>query len=112
MSASFDPKGFNPNDELEALRLALEASERVVREGGLIDLRDLDEQVEFLCSEVVKTDGDLRLQLLPKLEAVIQVLDNLELLLRKNAPHETMQAENRLRANQAYGVAPATNKGN
>lgn len=112
MSATFDPKGFNPSDELEALRLALEASERVVREGGLIDLRDLDEQVEFLCAEVVKTEGSMRLQLLPKLEAVIQILDNLEAILRKTAPHESMQAHNRLRANQAYGVPPITTKGN
>ena len=111
MSATFDPSGFNPGEELEALRLALEASERVVREGGLIDLRDLDEQVEFLCTEVVKTDGALRLQLLPKLEAVIQVLDNLEVILRKNMPPEDTGAQNRLRANQAYGTS-STQKGN
>lgn len=110
MSATFDPSGFNPGEELEALRLALEASERVVREGGLIDLRDLDEQVEFLCAEVVKTDGNTRLQLLPKLEAVIQILDNLEAILRKNMPQEESQAQNRLRANQAYGSS--TQKGN
>jgi hypothetical protein len=112
MSATFDPSGFNPNEELDALRLALEASERVVREGGLIDLRDLDEQVEFLCSEVIKTEGDMRLQLLPKLEAVIQVLDNLEIVLRKNMPPEDIKAQNRLRANQAYGQPPASQKGN
>ncbi len=111
MSATFDPSGFNPGEELEALRLALEASERVVREGGLIDLRDLDEQVAYLCSEVIKTDGPVRLQLLPKLEAVIQVLDNLEIILRKHMPQEESQAPNRLRANQAYG-APSTQKGN
>jgi hypothetical protein len=114
MSATFnpsgDPSGFNPNEELDALRMALQASERVVREGGLIDLRDLDEQVEFLCSAVVKTDGELRLQLLPKLEAVIQILDSLEVLLRKNAPPEDLHAQNRLRANQAYGQN--TQKGN
>ena len=111
MSAIFDPSGFNPGKEIEALRLALEASERIVREGGLIDLRDLDEQVEFLCTEVVKTDGPMRLQLLPKLEAVIQVLDSLEVMLRKQMPQEESQAPSRLRANQAYGTPP-TGKGN
>jgi hypothetical protein len=112
MSASFDLSGFNPSEELDALRMALEASERVVREGGLIDLRDLDGQVEFLCSEVIKTEGDLRLQLLPKLEAVIHVLDNLEVVLRKNAPQENMAAQNRLRARGAYGQNTSTQKGN
>jgi len=110
MSATFDPSGFNPNDELEALQLALKESERVVREGGFIDLRGLDMQVEFLCTQVVKSEGDLRLQLLPKLEAVIAVLDNLEITLRKNAPQENLEAQNRLRANQAYGQTP--HKGN
>ena len=111
MSATFDPSGFNPGKEIEALRLALEASERIVREGGLIDLRDLDEQVEFLCAEVVKSDGPMRLQLIPKLEAVIQVLDNLEVMLRKQMPQQESEAPNRLRANQAYG-ASTTQKGN
>jgi hypothetical protein len=112
MSATYDPSGFNPSKELDALRLALEASERVVREGGLIDLRDLDEQVDFLCTEVTKSEGDLRLQLLPKLEAIIQILDNLEVVLRQNTPQENIEAQNRLRAKQAYGQNPTTQKGN
>ena len=105
MNATCDPSGFNPDEELEALRLALEASERVVRDGGLIDLRDLDEQVEVLCARVVKTEGPTRLQLLPRLESVIQMLDSLEKVLRQHIPPEESQAQNRLRANQAYGTS-------
>lgn len=112
MSVTVEPSGFNPGKELEALRLALEDSERVVREGGLIDLRDLDGQVEWLCSQVVKAEGETRLHLLPKLEAVIQGLDNLELILRKHMPQKESLAPNRLRANQAYGQTPLIQKGN
>lgn len=101
----------NPNEELDALRLALEAGERVVREGGQIDLHDLDQQVEMLCAHVVKAEGDLRLQLLPKLEGIIQNLDSLETLLRKTVPIEDLQAQARLRANQAYGQPSSTSKG-
>lgn len=101
----------NPVEELDALRLALETSEQVVREGGFIDLRDLDKQVEQLCSELVKTEGPLRLQLLPKLEQVITVLDKLETGLRQQAPVENLQAQSRLRAREAYGLSSTPREG-
>jgi hypothetical protein len=93
----------NPAEELDALRRALETSEQVVRDGGMIDLRDLDKQVEMLCAEIIKTEGPLRVQLLPELEKVIKVLDTLETGLRQLAPIPNLEAQNRLRARDAYG---------
>jgi hypothetical protein len=93
--------------ELEALRQALEISERVVREGGAIDFHNIDEQVEQLCKQVVKTEGPLRLTLLPKLEEVIQVLDRLEMGLRQYVSPEGREAHNRIRARSAYASGTA-----
>lgn len=93
----------NPVTELEALQHALEASARLVHEGNMIDLKGLDEQVEILCGEIVKTEGPLRLELLPRLEEIIQVLDQLEAGLRQQSPVAGQEAQNRLRARDAYG---------
>lgn len=100
----------DPVLELDALRLALEQGEKMVLQGGSIDLGGLDEQVEQLCAHVVKTEGPLRLELLPRLEQVIHVLDRLEAGLRKTNPVEGTQAYNRIRAQGAYagGTKPAS----
>lgn len=92
-----------PAQELEALQRALEASEQVVRSGGYIDLSGLDAQVEKLCAELVKTEGPLRLELLPRLEEVIAVLNKLERGLKAASSPHVLQADNRLRAQAAYG---------
>lgn len=95
----------DPVLELEAIAKALAMSEDVVRKGGSIDLQGVDAQVEILCQEVVKTEGPMRLKLLPMLENVIQSLDRLEAGLRSlppNAGSDTL-ADKRLRANSAYG---------
>lgn len=93
----------NHAEELEALTRALETSEQVVRGGGAIDLQGLDAQVEKLCADIIKTEGPLRLELLPKLEQLIGVLGKLESGLRHASSPQVMQAENRLRARAAYG---------
>lgn len=95
----------NHTQELEALQRALETSDQVVRTGGHIDLQGLDAQVEKLCGEIVKTEGPLRLELLPRLEELIGVLGKLEASLRHAASPQVLQADNRLRAKAAYGTS-------
>ncbi|HVY12906.1 MAG TPA: hypothetical protein VHB73_05010 [Alphaproteobacteria bacterium] len=96
----------DPVLELEAFSEALEASQKIVRAGGMVDLAGLEAQVEHLCAEVVKTEGPLRLQLLPMLEKVIRVLGVLEEELRSCVHYalEGETAERRLRAHSAYGT--------
>jgi hypothetical protein len=99
----------DPALELQAFAEALEASQRIVRAGGMVDLAGLDAQVEKLCGEVVKTEGPLRLQLLPMLEKVIKTLGVLEEELRfcvKTAV-EAEEADKRLRAQSAYSAGKA-----
>jgi hypothetical protein len=95
----------DPVAELSAFANALEASHKIVREGGMVDFGGLEMQVEHFCSEVVKTEGPLRLQLLPLLEKVIRVLGTLEDELRissRNAARSE-EAGKRLLAQSAYG---------
>lgn len=98
----------DPVQELEALHHALQTSEKVVRDGGVIDLGGLDAQVAQLCAEVVKTEGPVRLTLLPKLEEIIKILDRLEAELRVNSSPEGEIAHNRIRARQAYPAPSAS----
>ena len=94
----------DPVLELRAFAEALEASQKIVREGGMVDLSGLEAQVERLCAEVVKTEGPLRLQLLPMLEKVINTLGALEDDLRFSVKTavEAEAADKRLRAQSAY----------
>jgi hypothetical protein len=95
----------DPVAELSAFAQALEASHQIVRDGGMVDFGSLETQVEHFCSEVVKTEGPLRLQLLPMLEKVIRVLGTLEDELRicaRNAARNE-EAGKRLLAQSAYG---------
>lgn len=95
----------DPVQELEAISRALELSEDIIRKGGSIDLKGVDTQVDALCREVVKTEGPMRLKLLPMLENVIQLLDKLEAGLRQaaGACETDGFADKRLRAQNAYG---------
>jgi hypothetical protein len=102
MTQSDTPARLDPAQELEALHHALQTSAQVVRSGGVIDLGGLDAQVEQLCAEVVKTEGPVRLALLPKLEEIIKILDWLEAELRVTSSPEGEIAHNRIRARQAY----------
>jgi hypothetical protein len=94
----------DPVLELHAFAEALEASQKIVRAGGMVDLNGLETQVEKLCAEVVKTEGPLRLQLLPMLEKVINTLSVLEEELRFSVKTaiEAETADKRLRATSAY----------
>jgi hypothetical protein len=94
----------DPVLELQAFGEALEASQKIVRAGGMVDLNGLDAQVEKLCREVVKTEGPLRLQLLPLLEKVINTLSILEEQLRFSVKTavEAESADKRMRAGAAY----------
>jgi hypothetical protein len=96
----------DPVTELSAFAEALEASQKIVREGGAVDFNGLEAQVERFCSEVVKTEGPVRLQLLPMLEKVIRVLGNLEEELRLCARNAVRgdEATARLRAQSAYST--------
>lgn len=94
----------DPIHELNALQRALEASAQLVREGNAVDLHGLDGQVEILCNHIVTTEGPLRLQLLPKLEEILSVLDWLESELRQHSPVAAQEAQQRLKAKAAYGM--------
>jgi hypothetical protein len=97
----------DPEFELQAISKALIFSEEIIRKGGSVDLTGVDSQVEKLCAEVVKTEGPLRLKLLPMLENVIHVLDRLEASLRQTAEfalHNHDENDKRLRAHNAYGM--------
>lgn len=101
----------DPVLELQAINQALLMCETVLQEGGRIDLTGVDAQVDRLCEEVVKAEGELRLQLLPLLESAVQSLDRLESGMRASllAEKEQEEAEKRLRAQSAYGVKSADN---
>ena len=96
-------KRLNTVEELDALQLALEQGAQTVRAGGIVDLSGLDEQVDMLCKEMIKTEGPIRLELLPRLEQIIATLDILEANLRQTQAPEVTQANARLMARQAYG---------
>lgn len=97
----------DPVLQLEAIAHALAASEDILRKGGAVDLKGVDQQVELLCAEVVKTEGPMRLKLLPMLENVIQSLDRLEAGLRQiTYKGDDDSADKRLRAQTAYGRKP------
>ncbi|MBI3419589.1 MAG: hypothetical protein HY053_05610 [Proteobacteria bacterium] len=98
------PRRFDPVIELRAFAEALEASHKIVRAGGMVDLNGLEAQVEQLCAEVVKSEGQLRLELLPLLESVIRTLSVLEEELRLCARQSAQGdvADKRLRAQSAY----------
>jgi hypothetical protein len=91
-----------PLQELDALKAALEAGEKALAAGEDIDLAGMDAQVARLCDEITRTEGALRLEALPRLEAVIHVLNRLEHDLRQSTRAKE-QADARLRAAQAYG---------
>jgi hypothetical protein len=100
------PQASDPLAELTTFAGALEASHKIVREGGMVDFGGLESQVEMFCAEVVKTEGPLRLQLLPMLEKVIRTLglleEELKLCARNAARGE--EAGKRLLAQSAYGT--------
>ncbi len=100
----------NPMEQLEAIDRALALSEEILKQGGMIDLSGVDQQVETLCMEMLKTEGPMRLKLLPLLENVISSLDRLEANLRNT--HESItggdQADKILRAHSAYGGKGST----
>jgi hypothetical protein len=99
-----DTTAMDPVTQLEAIARALQTSEDILRNGGSIDLKGVDQQVELLCAEVVKTEGPMRLKLLPMLENVIQSLDRLEAGLRQiTYKSDDDGADRRLRAQSAYG---------
>lgn len=100
----------DPVAELTAFASALEASHKIVREGGMVDFGGLEAQVEMFCAEVVKTEGPLRLQLLPMLEKVVRVLGLLEEELRLCARNASRgdEAGKRLLAQSAYGTSGKT----
>ncbi len=96
----------DPMTELQVFAEALEASHKIVRAGGMVDLGGLEAQVEELCREVVKTEGPVRLQILPMLERVIRSLGVLEEELRlctAGAEHAE-KAEKLMRAQSAYAA--------
>jgi len=95
----------DPVNELEAINKALQLCEDALRQGEAIDLTGVDEQVDMLCQEVVKTEGPMRLQLLPMLENAVSILDRLEQNLRQVALREKEQREagRRTLAQSAYG---------
>jgi hypothetical protein len=99
----------DPLQELDALRAALEAGEKALAAGEDIDLAGIDAQVGRLCDGITMTEGELRLQALPRLEAVIAVLNRLEHQLRQSTVAQA-QADARLRAVQAYGAPPSGEK--
>ncbi len=101
-------EALDPVLELEAIAQALKLSEDIIKQGGSIDLKGVDEQVALLCTEVVKTEGPVRLKLLPLLENVIESLDRLEANLRlaAQAAAGDDMADKRLRAQNAYGRKP------
>ena len=99
-------KRSNTVEELDALQRALEQGAQTVRAGGVVDLSGLDEQVDMLCKEMIKTEGPIRLELLPRLEQIIASLDVLEASLRQTQSPEVTQANARLLARHAYGQKP------
>lgn len=101
-------ESLDPVLELEAIAQALKLSEAIIKQGGSIDLKGVDAQVALLCTEVVKTEGPVRLKLLPLLENVIESLDRLEANLRlaTQAAAGDDMADKRLRAQNAYGRKP------
>jgi hypothetical protein len=103
----------DPVVELEAINRTLQMCEDAVRKGDRIDLNGVDEQIDLLCQEVIKSEGPLRLKLLPMLENAVQVLDRLEAGLRLSLTQEQEkeEAEKRMRANSAYGTKSGDGSG-
>lgn len=104
----------DPVMELQAINQALLLCESILQEGGRIDLTGVDAQVDRLCEEVVKSEGELRLKLLPLLESAVQSLDRLESGMRTAllAEKEQEEAEKRLRAQSAYAGKTLENPAN
>jgi hypothetical protein len=95
----------DPAQGIDALLQMLKAGEDAINEGQHVDWFALESFVKELCAQVVKTEGAVRMRLIPHLENAIAKLDQLEQKMRANWNDLLASdlAQKRMQAQGAYG---------